>query len=220
MEAKVYNTQGKETGKVVLPESVFNVAWNGDLVHQVTISMQNNARTPIAHTKDRSEVSGGGRKPWKQKGTGRARHGSSRSPIWKGGGVTFGPRNEKKYDRKINKKMKVSALYSVLSQKMRDGEILFIDQIKFDTPKTKEAKTTLSKLSTIDGFETLSTKKKNTALITASTVTDEAKKSFSNFGNIVLGDVLNIDPLSLLTYKYLIISQPKESVAFLESKIK
>lgn len=220
MEAKVYNTKGKEAGKVTLPEAVFDAAWNGDLVHQVALSMQDNARTPVAHTKDRSEVRGGGKKPWQQKGTGRARHGSSRSPIWIGGGVTFGPRNDKRYDRKINKKMKVAALYSILSQKMRDGEILFVDELKFDAPKTKDAKTAIDSLATVKGFETLATKKKNTALITANEVTENAKQSFANFGNVVLGDVSNVDPVSLLTYKYLIISQPKESIEFLEAKTK
>lgn len=220
MEAKIYNTQGKEAGKVTLPESVFDVAWNGDLVHQVALTMQDNARTAVAHTKDRSEVRGGGRKPWRQKGTGRARHGSSRSPIWTGGGVTFGPRNEKRYDRKVNKKMKVAALYSILSQKMRDGEILFVDELKFDAPKTKNAKDALASLAKIDGFETLATKKKNAALVTAKDVSDDARKSFSNFGNVILGDVVNVDPLSLLTYKYLIISQPQESIDFLAAKTK
>lgn len=218
MEAKVYNINGKESGKVTLPESVFDAKWNGDLVHQVAVSMEGNARTPVAHTKDRGDVRGGGKKPWRQKGTGRARHGSSRSPIWIGGGVTFGPRNEKKYGRKVNKKMKTAALYSVLSQKMRDGEILFIEDIALTTPKTKEAQGALKALSGIKGYESLATKKNNAALIATHGGNENLQRGFANFGNVLCADVTNVDPTTLLKYKYLIVSQPKESVAFLEAK--
>lgn len=140
MESKVYNQKGEEVGKITLPEQVFDLPWNADLVHQVVVGMQANARTPVAHTKDRSEVRGGGRKPWQQKGTGRARHGSRRSPIWKGGGVTFGPRNEKIYSKTINKKMRAKALFTALSQKLKDNEVLFVDTLSFTEPKAVEAK--------------------------------------------------------------------------------
>src|SRR5690242_1243633 len=98
METKIYNHKGVETGKIQLPEDVFGVKWNADLVHQVVVSMESSARTAVAHVKNRGEVSGGGKKPWQQKGTGRARHGSIRSPIWVGGGVTHGPRKDKNFD--------------------------------------------------------------------------------------------------------------------------
>ncbi len=153
MEAKIYNQTGKESGTIKLPESVFGVPWNADLVHQVIVSMRSNDREAIAHTKTRGEVAGGGKKPWKQKGTGRARHGSIRSPLWVGGGVAHGPRNDKNFSRKINKKMKAKALFTLLSQKMRDGEVVFIDSLKFDAPKAKDAKAVLSSLSSIKGFE-------------------------------------------------------------------
>ena len=95
MESKLYNQKAEEAGKIDLPESVFNLPWNSDLVHQVVVAMTANRRTPLAHTKTRGEVSGGGKKPWRQKGLGKARHGSIRSPIWVGGGVAHGPRKDK-----------------------------------------------------------------------------------------------------------------------------
>src|SRR3990167_953172 len=115
MDANIYNTAGKKTGTITLPEAVFNVAWNDSLMHQVVTSMQDNARTNVAHTKGRGEVRGGGKKPWRQKGTGRARHGSTRSPIWVGGGVAHGPRNEKIYAEKIKRKKHEKAILVSLS---------------------------------------------------------------------------------------------------------
>jgi len=218
MESKIYNQKGEEAGKVTLPESVFGLPWNGDLVHQVVISMQGNARTPIAHTKDRSDVRGGGKKPWRQKGTGRARHGSIRSPIWRGGGVTFGPRNEKDYSRKINKKMKTKALYIALSQKMKDNEVLFVDSLSFGEPKTAEAKEVLRSFSEISHFEKINTKRKNSALIALSEKNTNTEKSFRNFGNIEVNEVRNLNPVDILKYKYVILVNPKEAVSFLESK--
>ena len=110
MKTEVYNQQGKKVGQTILPKEIFEVPMNADLVHQVFISHTANQRQNSAHTKNRGEVRGGGRKPWRQKGTGRARHGSIRSPLWKGGGVTFGPRNEKNWKKDIPKKMKRKAL--------------------------------------------------------------------------------------------------------------
>ena len=161
MEQTIYNTQGKSAGKIQLPDSVFAVAWNNDLVHQVVTAMQANARTPIAHTKDRSEVSGTGKKPWKQKGTGNARHGSRRSPIWRTGGVAHGPRNEKDYSQKILKKMRNKALAVVLSKKLADGEVLFLDALALEAPKAADGKKILEALAAVEGFDTLVSKKKN-----------------------------------------------------------
>ena len=219
MKAPIYNKDGKKAGDIDLPESVFGLPMNESLVHQVYVSMMSNKRTNIAHTKDRSEVRGGGKKPWKQKGTGRARVGSSRSPIWIGGGITFGPRNEKNFSKKINKKMKTKALFIILSQKMRDGEVLFVDSISFDAPKTKDALAVLSNLSGIDGFDGLSNKTNNRALIAVSEDNAATRKSFANFSNITLDEARKMNPVDVLKYKYLVITNPAETVAMLESKI-
>jgi large subunit ribosomal protein L4 len=138
MKVPVLNQKGEKVKEIVLPEEIFNVEINQDLVHQVVLSQRANQRQGSAHTKDRSEVRGGGRKPWRQKGTGRARHGSIRSPLWKGGGVTFGPRNKKNYKKKIPQVMKRKALFMVLSGKLKDNEIFFIDDLKTETFKTKD----------------------------------------------------------------------------------
>lgn len=218
MEATIYSQTGKSAGKISLPESVFGVPWNADLVHEVVRLMNSNSRNNIAHTKTRGEVRGGGKKPWKQKGTGRARHGSTRSPIWVGGGVAHGPRNTQNYERKINKKAKTKALFTILSRKYKDGEVIFVDDIKFDKPKTKEAKNILLSLSKIKGFEKLSTKKVNTAIVALDKKTASVEKSFNNFGNISVEEFRNINPVSILNHTYLIISNPTQSLKTLESK--
>ena len=216
METLTYNQKGQEAGKIKLPESVFGLPWNADLVHQVVVSMMSSARHPIAHTKMRGEVRGGGKKPWQQKGTGRARHGSSRSPIWVGGGTTHGPRNDKNYDRKVNKKAKTKALFTILSKKFRDGEILFIDSLTFKTPKAQDAKSTLLAFSKIKGFEKFATKPKNVAIITIDKKYPELTKSFKNFGNLEIEELRNINPVSILNHKYLVISNPVESLKSFE----
>jgi len=220
IKAKIYNQEGKESGALELPEGIFGLEWNGDLVHQVTVSMRANARTPVAHTKDRSDVSGGGKKPWKQKGTGRARHGSIRSPLWVGGGVTHGPRKEKSYAKKINKKMRTKALYTVLSQKLRDNEIIFVDEFKFKDMKTKQAKHAIDSLGKVKGFETIASKKRNAALVTVSEVNDNIDKSFRNIPSVFVDEIKNINPVELLSFKYIVISNPEESIAFLGRKTK
>src|SRR5271165_1420212 len=129
METAIYNAQGKKTGTLALPENIFGVAWNDALMHQVVTSMMDNARTPVAHVKDRGAVRGGGKKPWKQKGTGRARVGSTRSPIWRGGGVTHGPRNDRIFEVEIPKKMRRKALFMMLSEKAKDKTLIILDKI-------------------------------------------------------------------------------------------
>jgi large subunit ribosomal protein L4 len=219
LEAQVYSAKGKSVGKIELPESVFGLSWNGDLVHQVVNAMQANARTPVAHTKTRGEVRGGGRKPWRQKGTGRARHGSSRSPIWIGGGVAHGPRNDKIYKQKINKKMKVKALFTVLSEKFRKGQILFVEELALKNIKTKDAVSIVKDLSSVSGFEKIYGAKKPNLYITVPAKTDVLKKSFANINTVEIDEVKNLNPVDLLSFKYIVISQPKESIAFLGGKI-
>lgn len=219
MEATIYNTKGKEAGKLALNEKVWGLSWNADLVHQVVESMRSNARMSTAQVKDRSAVSGGGKKPWAQKGTGRARHGSSRSPIWRHGGVTHGPMNEKDYSKKINKKVRAKALYTVLSEKMRNGEVLFVDNISMKAPKTKEAKDILSALAGVKGFEKMLTKKKNAAYFATSEKSEVVKKSFANFGNIDFDAVENMNPVDLLNHKYVVIVSPEKAISFIEGKL-
>jgi large subunit ribosomal protein L4 len=138
MTIDIYNQQNNKIDVMELPDRIFNVKWNPDLVHQAVSAQLANKRSPLAYAKGRSEVRGGGKKPWKQKGTGRARHGSIRSPLWKGGGVTFGPLKERVFAKKINKKMKQQALFSVLSRKMKDNELKVIDKFDDAMKKTKE----------------------------------------------------------------------------------
>lgn len=218
MKEAVYNNEGKKIGEVVLPAEVFDLPFNGDLVHQVMVSMQSNARTPIAHTKDRSDVRGGGKKPWRQKGTGNARHGSSRSPIWKGGGVTFGPRNDKNFSRKVNKKMKSKAFCTVLSQKLRDKEIIFLDDLVFADPKTAEAKKVVTALG--KEFEGFVLKKKNAALLTIPAKDEALEKSFSNFNNLTVKKLADISLIDVLSNKYLIIEEAEKSIEVLTARTK
>ncbi|MEK7612336.1 MAG: 50S ribosomal protein L4 [Patescibacteria group bacterium] len=144
MKAPVYNVQGKEVGEINLSDAIFDARWNADLVTQAVRAQELAIRKPVAHTKMRGEVRGGGKKPWRQKGTGRARHGSTRSPLWVGGGVSHGPRNDKKFEVKINKKMRRAALYSALSKKLKDQELRIVDSLSPKEPKTKELFQTLT----------------------------------------------------------------------------
>lgn len=217
METAIYNQTGKEVGKIKLPESIFGLKWNESLIHQVAVSMMGNERLPIAHTKTRGEVSGTGKKPWRQKGTGRARHGSRRSPIWVGGGVAHGPRNERDYSRKINKKMKTKALFVALSKKFKDGEIIFVSDFDFRAPKTKEAKNALTALAKNKEFGGLA-KSKNAAFVSLPEKNENVSKSFRNFGNLEIGLLKDLNVLDLFKYKYLVVTDPEKSLEILKTK--
>lgn len=218
-DAQVFTMAGKDAGTIALPPELFAVAWNADLVHQVVIGMQANARPTVAHTKFRGEVSGGGKKPWKQKGTGRARHGSNRSPIWKGGGVTHGPRAEKDYSVKINKKMRAAALAVVISRKYRDGEVFFVDSLSFARPMTKEAIGVLVSLAKATGKRDVITKRKNAGIIALSSKDTNTEKSFSNIGSYLTQEVRNLNAAELMAKKYLVIERPSESLSVLSARL-
>jgi large subunit ribosomal protein L4 len=219
MEAKIYNSKGKESGSIDLPAKVFSAKWRSDLVHQVTEGMRSNKRAGTADTKGRGEVRGGGKKPWKQKGTGRARHGSTRSPIWVGGGVTHGPLAEKNYKRKISKKMRAQALFSVLSRKLKDGEIVFVDSLTTSSISTKAGAETIKNIAKAGGFKLPAKKYANAKILTTLFARDpKAEKSFRNISVLDMVFLKNLNPLDVLNHKYLLIENPTESVKFLESR--
>lgn len=146
IKAKLYDLEGQVKGERKLPAGVFDVTVKPELVHQVLVSLEADARQPLAHTKTRGEVRGGGKKPWRQKGTGRARHGSIRSPIWVGGGVTFGPRKERDYAKKINRKTKRLAFVMSLSDKAAEDRVLLVESFGVKDGKTKEIVGLIGKL--------------------------------------------------------------------------
>ncbi|MDO8183539.1 MAG: 50S ribosomal protein L4 [bacterium] len=218
METVIYNKLGKKVSDYNLDESLFGLPWNADLIYQVKTALEENARPTVAHTKGRGEVRGGGKKPWKQKGTGRARHGSSRSPIWKGGGVTHGPSKEKKFGQKINKKMKTKALYVALSQKFKDGLIVFVDSLDLKTPKTKAAAITLQALAKVTKAETLAYKRGRRALVVIPSASEAVKKSFRNLPSALTVSAADLNMLNVLTYKHLVIVDPEQTLAKIKSR--
>jgi len=209
MEITLKNKKGENIGEIELDNELFGLEPNLDLIHQVITILRKNQRRPIAHTKDRGEVRGGGRKPWAQKGTGRARHGSIRSPLWKGGGVTFGPRKEKKLTKKLPKKIKRKALFMILSEKARQNLILLLDKI--EVSKTKEAKELLKNL----GLQmTKDQKLKESVLVILSDKEKEARKFFENLAKVKVIEAKNINALILVSYKYLLLT--KETLDFIK----
>jgi len=142
----VYNWEGKETGAVELAPEIFGVKSKKGLLHEMVRNMTANRRQVLAHTKTKGEVSGGGKKPWRQKGTGRARAGSIRSPLWRGGGVIFGPRRDRNFKVKINKKTKRLAFLMALSEKVKNKGLLLLENFNLETPKTKLVSGLLKKL--------------------------------------------------------------------------
>ncbi len=209
MKIILHNQNGEEIGKVELPKDFFEVEMNPDLVHQVIVAQNANARKVLAHTKDRGEVSGGGKKPWRQKGTGRARHGSIRSPIWKGGGVCFGPTKERVFSKKINKKMKQKALMMGLSSKVKDKEIVLLDRIELTQPKTKIVFEIIKNLG-----NKLEKKLTKGSLIVLPETDQNIIRSTRNIPKMKIIRADSLNTLDILSYKYLIII--KESIKVMQ----
>ncbi|MCL5436177.1 MAG: 50S ribosomal protein L4 [Patescibacteria group bacterium] len=146
MKVKVYNLNSDAAVETELSEKIFKVAPSASLIHQAVVAEMANTRNTVAHTKTRGEVRGGGKKPWKQKGTGRARAGSIRSPIWKGGGVTFGPRSNRNFKQSLNRSQFRKGLFSVLSQKLSAKKLFVIEDFKLSAIKTKEFRAQIVKI--------------------------------------------------------------------------
>ena len=200
MFVKTYNQKGEEVGKTELPKEIFEVALNSDLVHQVVLVQQGNRRRKIAKAKDRSEVRGGGKKPWRQKGTGRARHGSIRSPLWKGGGVTFGPRTERVFKKIIPKKMRRKALFMVLSDKAKENFLLILDKLEIEKAKTKLMREILDKLFL----------KKGSGLLVLPEMQKDIILAARNIPKVQTIQAKDLNVLDLLNYKYVLMT--KESI--------
>lgn len=194
MNVAVLNNKGEKVKEITLPKEVFEIPWNSDLVHQVVRSHMANRRVAIAHTKGRGDVRGGGKKPWRQKGTGRARHGSRRSPLWVGGGVTFGPTSERNFKQKINKKMNRKALLAVMSRKAKDREVLVLDALSLKTTKTKEMASLLKQLPL----------PRLNALVAIPSHDPHVERASRNIPRVTVMSASQLSVLDLLNHKYFI----------------
>ncbi len=207
-KVKIYNLEGKIAEEMNVSDTVFGLAKNDDLVHQVAVAIYANQRQVLADTKTRGERAGSGIKPWKQKGTGRARVGSKRTPLWKKGGVVFGPSNDRNYKKKINKKMNQKAIKLVLSGKLKDEQLFVMSDFNFSEKKTKKVAEMFSNLNITN----------NRALLAY--VKEERDKYLlsRNLKNVksILIEQLNVS--DMLENKHLVIS--KESLKYLEEKYK
>jgi len=200
MKIDLYTQAGEKKGTVDVSDVMFKAPVHEELVRLALIRQMSNARQPIAHTKTRGEVRGGGRKPWRQKGTGRARFGSTRNPIWRSGGVAFGPRNVRNFNKNMTKKARRAALFSLLSQKAGDSQIFALNKFELKTPKTKDFTTMMSKLPV-----------ERSLLVVAGEKDANLEKSASNLSDVKVILVNYLNPHDLLKY---------EKVMFLESALK
>lgn len=200
MLVDTYNQQGERIGQTRLPKEIFEIKVTPDLVRQVVVCQMANRRKKIAHSKMRGEVRGGGRKPWRQKGTGRARAGSIRSPLWRGGGVTFGPRKEKNFKKIIPKKMKRKALLMVLSAKAKNGLLILLSKLTIDKAKTKKLFEILQKLPW----------QQKSCLIVLPEIDKKIILAARNIPNLEVMQAKDLNALDLLSFKYLLM--PKEAI--------
>ncbi len=197
IKVKLYDFLGQELGTENLDPKFFGVNVKPGVVQEVFVAQTANARQVLAHTKGRSEVRGGGKKPWKQKGTGRARHGSSRSPIWIGGGITFGPTNQRNFSKQINKKTKKLALTMVLSDKVVNERLVLVDKYTLSAAKTKLLKASLDKLPG---------KNKSTLIVTSKADMD-IKLAANNLPKITTIYYGSLNIVDLLKYEYVVLSK-------------
>lgn len=190
----IYNTAGKVVGDMELDPKVFEVQPENSVIHEVATAQQSNAREVLAHTKTKGEVRGGGKKPWKQKGTGRARQGSIRAPQWKGGGVVFGPRNTRSFEKKVNVKTKRKALRMTLTDKVQHQALIVLDTLALDTIKTKDAVKLVASLPIA----------KPSVLVVMSASNEAITKSFRNLPAVrtILGNSLNV--VDVLGHAYIL----------------
>lgn len=207
IKTDLYNTKGEKVGKITLPEKIFGLKPDNDLMNQAVIAQQSAARVKYAHVKTRGEVRGGGRKPWAQKHTGQARHGSIRSPLWRKGGVVFGPTPEKTYAKKIGVKKRRLALFMALSSKLRDKELFILEDLKIPEAKTKLMVEILAKLG-LNKKTLISLPEKDKNIYLASRNIPKAKTILTNSLNVV----------DLLSYKYLLM--PRKAVEVIEKTFK
>lgn len=208
MKTPLYKLDGTLDAPITVDEALFGLPWNSALVHQVVTVAQKNARVIHANTKTRGEVRGGGKKPWAQKHTGRARHGSIRSPIWVGGGVAFGPRTDRSYKRRVNKQMRTKALFTVLSKKLKDGEVFFTVDATLEGAKTKQAAELFRNF-----FATAVKDFRSEKVLFIGVTSPEyqvLKRASRNIPFMRVTNVASISPLLLLGHKYIML--PKSSI--------
>jgi large subunit ribosomal protein L4 len=222
IKAKIYDTEAKAIDDIELNSKVFGVKISEALIHQVMVAEMANQRQVLAHTKIRSEVRGGGKKPWKQKGTGRARSGSSRSPIWIGGGVTFGPLKDRNFKKKINKKMNEKALFMAMSDRVSNNNFIAVDKLEMSEFKCQKFNEIINsfeaKVLSKDEIKKSAGKKKRSILIINNANNEETKLSARNLAGVKLINANNINLLDLLKFKFLIMTV--DGIKKIEERIK